>query len=328
MFARAGASGFVYDFEVYTGKDTNVGERTSLGISGDVVVRLCRGIPQNENFKVSFDNWFTSHSLISKLKSVGIWSIGTVRNNRLRGCTFKTDRQLQEEGRGAYDYRTEIESGVFALKWFDNRNVHFASSYVGREPVGTVRRWSKTSRSYVDVLCPAIVAQYNRFMGGVDLNDMLIALYRKDIRSKRFYLRIIFHLVDMCVVNAWLLYRRHCTQKGQKYKTLVVFRSEIGRALTSSSAINPRRRGRPSNESQEEPTTSSRHRARQVRPVDDVRFGGWGHFPEYVENPLRCKHCVKGIIQVKCQRCQVHLCFTPTRNCFKDFHTRPEIRHH
>jgi hypothetical protein len=57
-------------------------------------------------------------------------------------------------------------------------------------------------------------------MGGVDLQDMLVALYRTNIRVKRYYLRIVFHLLVMCV-NAWLLYRRHCSQRGfTKWKTL------------------------------------------------------------------------------------------------------------
>lgn len=105
VFARAGVSGFVYDFEIYTGKDTNVGEKSDLGISGDIVMRLCQELPRHKNYKVSTDNWFSSHALAAKLKSIGLWFVGTVRSNRLRGCTFRTDTQLKLAGRGSYDYK-------------------------------------------------------------------------------------------------------------------------------------------------------------------------------------------------------------------------------
>ena len=50
-------------------------------------------------------------------------------------------------------------------------------------------------------------------MGGVDLTDMLIVFYKTSIKSKRWYLKVLFHCVDIAKVNAWLLYRRYCDQQ-------------------------------------------------------------------------------------------------------------------
>jgi len=44
-------------------------------------------------------------------------------------------------------------------------------------------------------------------MGGVDMADMLISLYRVKSKTKRWYIKI------FCKVNAWNLYRRHQEQK-------------------------------------------------------------------------------------------------------------------
>lgn len=41
-------------------------------------------------------------------------------------------------------------------------------------------------------------------MGGVDLADMLIAVYRTDFRTHRWYIAIFSQLLDICVNNAWL----------------------------------------------------------------------------------------------------------------------------
>ncbi|KAL3195152.1 hypothetical protein MRX96_045740 [Rhipicephalus microplus] len=44
-------------------------------------------------------------------------------------------------------------------------------------------------------------------MGGVDRADQLLSFYRNELKTKKWYKRIIFHLLDLAVVNSWLLYR-------------------------------------------------------------------------------------------------------------------------
>jgi len=44
--------------------------------------------------------------------------------------------------------------------------------------MSTIKRWDRLQRKYVDVSCPAIVEEYNEHMGGADLFDMLMSLYR------------------------------------------------------------------------------------------------------------------------------------------------------
>ncbi|KAJ8969902.1 hypothetical protein NQ314_001536 [Rhamnusium bicolor] len=74
MFVRAGASGIVYDFFLYTGSTTfdNMifSEKESyLGSGGKVVVHLYKIIPHPRKSTVYFDNWFTSLELITLLKN-------------------------------------------------------------------------------------------------------------------------------------------------------------------------------------------------------------------------------------------------------------------
>ena len=64
-----------------------------------------------------------------------------------------------------------------------------------------------------DVTCPQIVNQYNAHMGGVDLADML---YRTSIRTHQWYMGIFSQLLDICVNNAWLLYRRENKLLGRQ----------------------------------------------------------------------------------------------------------------
>lgn len=96
MFALASKSDIVHDFEIYVGKET-VKSNTNLELSGDIVIRLSEIIPKNKNFKLSFDNCFTSYNLVVNLKSHGILGVGTVRSNRLSGCQFENDKNLSQE---------------------------------------------------------------------------------------------------------------------------------------------------------------------------------------------------------------------------------------
>ena len=320
MFARAGVSGFIYDFEIYVGKGTVT--TSELGISGDVVIRLAECLPKGRNFKLFFDNWFTSFRLICALKEVGILSVGTVRHNRLPKCSFKNDNELKREGRGSCDYRTDTKNNVFAIRWYDNKSIHLVSSYKGKEPTDVVKRWSASDKAYIDVQRPAIVKEYNSFMGGVNLHDMLVALYRTNIGVKRGYLKIVYQIIDMCIVNAWLLYRRHCLQLSQtKYKTLVEFRAEVGHALLRNNKTADRKRGRPSLDTLEE-VIPAKKKSHAARPVDDVRYDNVGHWPEHIENKQRCKHCIKAYSRIQCDKCKVHLCLNKNNNCFKLFHSR------
>lgn len=82
LFALCGASGMLYDFEIYTGKDTLL-EKTKLGISGDIVVRLVETVPKDINLKLYIDNWFSSYHLAFQLIDCNLLMTGTVRENRI-----------------------------------------------------------------------------------------------------------------------------------------------------------------------------------------------------------------------------------------------------
>ena len=87
-------------------------------------------------------------------------------------------------------------------------------------------------------------------MGGVDLLDALIALYRIKLRSKKYYHIIFFHFVDMATVNSWLVYCRDCVGSGlpkRKQLSLLKFKRSVAEALAKEGkSATPQKRGRPS----------------------------------------------------------------------------------
>ena len=114
----------------------------------------------------------------------------------MKDCELK-ENELKNEGRGSCDYRVETKENILSLKWFDNKSVHILSTYIGLFPLQEAKRWDRKKKDYIKVQMPHAIAECNKFMGGVDLCDMLLELYRIDFKSKKWYVRIFFYILDL-----------------------------------------------------------------------------------------------------------------------------------
>lgn len=160
--------------------------------------------------------------------------IGTIRRNRLRGADEKlvSEKLLKKKPRGSFSQVVCNSNKLAVLRWNDNKTVTFISSYVDSEPVQKIKRYCKIKKAKIYVDCPNMVKVYNKSMGGVDLSDMLISLYRIPFKSRRWYLNIFSQLVDICINNGWLLYRKHYGLKHVQSKPLKIFQHDLVVALT------------------------------------------------------------------------------------------------
>lgn len=186
-----------------------------------------------------------------------------------------------------------------------------------------MKRWSTREKQFVDISRPAVVKDYNQAMGGIDLNDQLVAIYRTDIGTKKYYLRVFQHLLDVCVVNAWLLYRRHCSQRvDEAHMTLLNFRMDVASSLIKYGKHIAKRRGRPSKAALAAET--KKPKVVQATPTTDVRYDGLSHWPE-TANRQRCRQCNQRnhFTYFKCSKCKVPLCLTKEKNCFSAYHQFP-----
>lgn len=342
-FVRCGVSGLVYDFEIYQGKSTGIGDQHKhLGLGGSVVMRLCENVPQGCGYKAYFDNFFTSLPLIRELLGRKIYAVGTIRANRLHKCPLKSEAELKKEGRGAVDEAVPVEEDFCVVRWLDNGVVTLASSYVGTDYVDKVRRWSASQKQHVEIARPEIVKEYCAFMGGVDKMDFLISLYRIKLKTRKWTLKVIFHMVDLAVCNSWLQYQRDMdlTHRSKKERMdLLTFRNTIAEALIlmeeTNSSSTTRKRGRPrsipseeedgdEDEPQSHPEKKAKKANQETRPVSDVRYDGFAHWPNYIEGrEQRCKlEGCKGRSRIQCSKCQVTLCVNKHNNCFVTFHQK------
>ncbi|XP_047124308.2 piggyBac transposable element-derived protein 3 [Hydra vulgaris] len=180
VWARCGVFGIVYDFETYCRKYLlNKDELPGLLMGGNVVYRLTQSLPSGVNYKIFFDNYFSSIDIFRLLKEKIFLAVATIRKDRLKDASKKllNEKDLKKAGRGSSDYIVDVNSGICIVRWYDNNIVQLISNYVGNEPGTPANRWSEKDKKFVTIDRPKIVEIYNAHMGGVDLCDMLLETY-------------------------------------------------------------------------------------------------------------------------------------------------------
>lgn len=282
VFVLSGVSGFSYKLEVYTGQENSAQRRSGepdCGASGNVVVRLCRTVPRGVHHKVYFDNYFNCPSLQVYLEKDSVHCIGTVRINRVPGVSMPGEQEMKKKGRGHFEERVAVVDGVelSCTRWQDNRAVTLLSSFVGAEPAARASRYNRQKKERSEIPCPAVITIYNKHMGGVDLLDSLISIYRPYLRSKRYYFRVFLHILDLTAVNAWLLYKRNALSKRDEYAErllpLADFKMDLAASLCKAGKTVVKKRGRPSIGSIEQASQEKRKRGPTApAPTEDVRL--------------------------------------------------------
>lgn len=357
LFVLCDSYGFAYKFEIYhgAGDNTILPGCPDLGASSNIVVRLSQTVPDFVHHIIYFDNFYTSIQLMVYLRSRGIYSLGTIRANRIPNCKLPTDNDVNEEPRG---FSTEYCANVLGVDvnsvlWKDNKCVRLASTYVGVKPFlkanpskqpSKVARYDRKEKKFVDVDCPQIIREYNSHMGGVDLMDGLMGRYKIGLKSRDIMMRLFYHMIDMAAVNAYVLHRRIHTQKlnnssnvsaeDEKTLELPVFRSTMAKGLMT---VLEKRAGRPPSRGAGDDSRSNSPLppmypsnlelptgTRTKHVVADVRYDDIGHMSLWLPRlggKKQCKHCRKSETQHTCIKCKVHLCNSASKNCMVDYHT-------
>ena len=81
-----------------------------------------------------------------------------------------------------------FQQDITLVSWRDNKGVYAASNVHAlsneNNPDKTVKRYSRIEKKSIIVPIPYLLHQYNQYIGGVDLLDMMVATYRISFRKK------------------------------------------------------------------------------------------------------------------------------------------------
>ena len=147
-------------------------------------------------------------------------------------------------------------------------------------------------------------------MGGVDKADMMLSFYKSKHRSRKWYHRIFFHLVNLSIVNSWILYK---SIGGET--SLVDFTVDIIRCLL---------RGVEDIGAEPKEDSIIMSKLKSLKFVDvplALKYDGKQHWPVQIcSEPQRCKmpECKKRT-RFMCSKCSIYLCVIGS-HCFLNFH--------
>ena len=116
------------------------------------------------------------------------------------------------------------------------------------------------------------------------------------------------HCIDICKVNAWLIYDRYCSQKQihkKKQLTLLKFGYQIASALIRAGTIVNQVGCPPKHTSKPEKITN-------------IRFDNGSNCPEFRADERNFRLCKTGESRIFCKKCNI--CWA--RNCFIEYHIR------
>eukprot|EP00102_Acyrthosiphon_pisum_P023364 XP_016660574.1 PREDICTED: piggyBac transposable element-derived protein 4-like [Acyrthosiphon pisum] len=221
-------SGFLLNFDVYTGKksDGNV----EYGLGENVVISLTDTL-KNKFYCIYFDNFFTSIPLISKLLNGGLFACGTFRVNKkfYPKHLMKSDNKYMP---GDIEYAQSKDISV--MRWKDRgaKPVTLISNMHNASESTIVNRKNKKGEK-IAVKCPVGISDYNKHMGGVDKFDQYMANYSISQKSRRWWLKLFYYMIDTAVVNSFILYKESCNTMKKKYINHLEFRSRLTDELIS-----------------------------------------------------------------------------------------------
>ena len=218
------------------------------------------------NHGVFFDNFFSSYKLLVDLIAKGFRATGTRKNNWIGKCPLADVSNMRKSEKGSYDFRST--SNPVIVRWNDNSVVTITSDAYEVELVGNAKRWIRR-KERGNITQPAVIAAYNRGMGGVDLLDRALSNLRSVIWGKKWHWPLIINAINIAFVYSWRIYRIISSEVLSQNE----FRGrEVSVMIRRSASQIMDVRSRP---------------ARTFKVADEIRLDGVRHYP----SPAPVKRC-------------------------------------
>ena len=284
---------YLLHFEIYEGKEINP---SVYGPVHDLVLRLT--LPyQHQGFIVFTDQWFTSLDLLSSLRERGIRLCGSI-NRRRKGLPSINENTIKQLQRGDSIKRTQEDMTL--IVWKDQKVIRLLFNHVSSNKSSSLQRWDE-SHEQISLSCPTAIHDYFYRSRSIDVIGQLYYSYRIGRKSKRSYSRLVWWCIDMCIINAYILYKIQHPSVTQ-----LQYRQQLMHELVQLFASN--------------------RNAIQVSRGANVSVAlAKDHYPASSDTERDCIQCsnrhsgYRKQSRIVCHECNVHLC---VGKCFSLYHTR------
>ena len=310
-------NGYVSKLKLYTGKSSS--GPSVYGATYDLVMDMLSGFFE-KGYSMYCDNYYTSPQLFWDLFQLGVNTTGTVRVNRRGIPQSVKDKTLSNRGDVIVMHNGPLE----CIKYLDSKPVYFLSSIHGSDLVPT-RRTSYNSNEIIKK--PEVVVQYNKYMGGVDRSDQMIAYMNSIVKSFKWWKKVFFHVLAVAVLDAYILYKQDHPNSGVTHR---LFRRKLVSELISSNPMElVVRPGRPSATPQQLERLCGRHFISKIKPTGKKTnitrlctvCNEAEKYNTCTDNSAKKRKRAGRETSYECSDCKVSLCIEP---CFRLYHTCKE----
>lgn len=239
-------NGYIYDFIPYFGKEDLI-PNSSLLKSTQIVKLLSEAVIMKtpdcptSGLHEYTDRYFTSPEVATELLNMKCFITGTVMHNR-----GNLPKNLKKETKNLKkgEIRSQRNEDLLLLSWRDRRVVQVLSSNNRGSKVETTdipSRWQNRPPT----VKPNVVLDYINRMGSVDKSDHFVASYKFVRKTKKWYRKIFFWLLEVAVVNSYILYKDVQENRNNKSLAHREFRLCLVCALVKEKVAARPKKGRP-----------------------------------------------------------------------------------
>jgi len=333
-------TGFCLSFEVYAGKERGLVREEDCDPDENETTKLVMRLLAlanclNSGHYLYIDNYYSSPALCEQLKAKSTYVCGTVRTNRKDLPDMMKEYNKRDKKNKLKDFQSFFRTKELkmALSFRDkvaksnvNTRVNLLSTiHDATEQQALFRIRHTNEREPQWRYKPSCIVDYNKYMGGVDLNGQMLASYYVPRRGIKWWRKLAFHLFDMAVLNAYMAYQKFTKREKGNPVNHSKFRRQIALHLIGE-----------------------RHGEVDTDTQNLQRLKGRNHFPEHLEFEKEfqpddrqnrkvpaqlcfvCKEASKASGNPKdksssclgCKTCKKVLCVAGKKaNCFKIYHT-------
>ncbi|XP_044024992.1 piggyBac transposable element-derived protein 4-like isoform X3 [Siniperca chuatsi] len=298
---------YTWNFFVYDGKS-----HPGQGLSYTSVMDLMEFPLLGRGYTLFVDSYYSSRALFEELSRQNTGACGTIRKKRI-GFPQTTQNDLPKNAERG-DMRWIRQNKLLFVKWMDTREVTICSTVHEAFSGQTVKRRVNEAGVWKikDVTIPDAVLKYNQNVGGMDLSDALTDYCSVHHKTMKWYKTFFYHFMDIAVVNSFLLHKELYKKKNDPTSKRPFTQKRFREKLAADMLEFAKASAPPPPPPPPPPATSCM----------PAYYGDDGS-----QSRRYCKRCQDaGIKRMKtpvyCMRCEVSLCLTSKRNCFRDWHNK------
>ena len=131
------------------------------------------------------------------------YSCGTTRANGKNWPTEFRKPTVFKLKRG--ESRKMQHEDVTAVVWQNKRVVLLLSTNSDPQSDGSGTRKTGKGNEEIEIVCPQVIINYTKHMGGVDVSDQRREYYGVGRSSKKWWKCILHFVLNVCLVNGFIL---------------------------------------------------------------------------------------------------------------------------